>query len=91
MDELLDSLTENYLTNYEDYCVASPDKVKSLLKIIAKLYSDFQNNSEKPFGPFQELIIDGLDLESIWEGIYYFHILFPPPQKNTYLSITMIS
>ena len=52
---------ESKLLHCEELCVSSPGKVKEFLIILRGMYNEFQKQT--PFGPLDEIIIDGLDLE----------------------------
>jgi len=53
----------------EEFCVSSHERACILLERLRDLYNEFQSKAEKPFGPLEELLVDGMDLESIWEEL----------------------
>eukprot|EP00596_Hydrurales_sp_CCMP1899_P005295 CAMPEP_0119045176 /NCGR_PEP_ID=MMETSP1177-20130426/37723_1 /TAXON_ID=2985 /ORGANISM="Ochromonas sp, Strain CCMP1899" /LENGTH=740 /DNA_ID=CAMNT_0007016493 /DNA_START=136 /DNA_END=2358 /DNA_ORIENTATION=- len=70
-EALLDVLksVDLQLSNPGMFCSASTDHANTLSELMRKLFKSSTSMSKKTFGPFQELLIDGYDGETIWEEL----------------------
>jgi U3 small nucleolar RNA-associated protein MPP10 len=57
------------LSNPGIFCSASTEHASTLSELMRKLFKSSTSMSKKTFGPFQELLIDGYDRETIWEEL----------------------
>lgn len=57
------------LSNPGLYCSASSEHASTLTELMRKLFKTSTSMTKKTFGPFQELLIDGFDRETIWEEL----------------------
>lgn len=69
MDPLLLSSLLASVGGPEEFCVSSECKSRVLLARLKDVYNCFQEGAVQPFGPLEELLVDGMDLESIWEEL----------------------
>ena len=51
------------------FCSASSEKAATLSELMRSLFKTSADSSTKTFGPFQELLVDGFDGETIWEEL----------------------
>ncbi len=69
--KLLESLNElaNELSTADQLCLPSSNKSHALSSILKSLYDTSVDSFSTKVGPFEELIVKDLDLESIWEEL----------------------
>jgi hypothetical protein len=69
MDPILLSSLLASVGGPEEFCVSSESKSRLLLARLKDVYNYFQEGAEQPFGPLEELLVDDMDLESIWQEL----------------------
>ena len=57
------------ISNPGSFCSASTENASSLSELMKSLFKTSADSSTKTFGPFQELLVDGFDGETIWEEL----------------------
>ena len=57
------------LNRIDELCVPSIAKANELRTVLKQVYDSFTGASSKSYGPINELVVDNLDGESIWEEI----------------------
>ena len=66
--EVLDSV-DAQISNPGAFCSVSPEYATSLSLLMRNLFKASADSSTKTFGPFQELLVEGFDGETIWEEL----------------------
>ena len=51
------------------FCTASTENTNSLSLLMKSLFKVSADSTKKTFGPFQELLVEGFDSETIWEEL----------------------
>jgi Mpp10 protein len=70
-NELLDVLesVDVLTSNPGVFCSASTENTTSLSLLMKSLFKVSADSTKKTFGPFQELLVEGFDSETIWEEL----------------------
>ena len=58
-----------HISNPGTFCSASTENAASLSELMRSLFKSSADCSKNTFGPFQELLIEGFDGETIWEEL----------------------
>lgn len=66
--DVLDSV-DAQISNPGAFCSVSPEYATSLSLLMRNLFKASADSSKKTFGPFQELLVEGFDGETIWEEL----------------------
>ena len=66
--DVLQSLDEQ-ISNPGAFCTTSTANAASLCLLMTKLFKVSAHSTNKTFGPFDELLVDGFDGETIWEEL----------------------
>ena len=66
--DVLQSVDEQ-ISNPGAFCTTSTANAASLCLLMTKLFKVSANSTNKTFGPFDELLVDGFDGETIWEEL----------------------
>ena len=69
--DLLDVLksVDLQISNPGSFCSASTENAATLSELMRSLFKTSADSSTITFGPFQELLVDGFDGETIWEEL----------------------
>lgn len=84
---VLDKL-QRQLLKVDELCVPSPDMFQVFVDLLKLIYDYASALSDKQFGPFKQLLVHDLDIESIWELI---QTRSKPLIRNTEKSIRLLN
>lgn len=68
MKSVLDAV-EVQIANPSIFCTASAEQTQALSRLMKDLFDVASSSSSKTFGPFQELLVENHDGETIWEEL----------------------